>query len=156
MIDFTGSSYYATGKIVDIPRALVDGFNSRDFSKTLSVLSDDVEWLDIPSQSLYRGKEGYRQFDETWLKAFPDGKAEIINVITQGDRVVVEYVGRGTHMGPLTGPMGVLRPTGRRVQLPMCDVMQIQDGKVIRGHTYYNAASVFQQLEEVEGQAKAA
>jgi len=154
LIDVGGAAHYATGmrqtaseeKLFSIPRTLVEGFNKRDMNMTLSMLSDQVEWMDIASQTLFRGKEGYRRFDEAWLKAFPDGQAEIINIIAHGDRVVVEYVGRGTHLGPLEGPMGVLQATGKQVQLPMVDVMRIQDGKIIRGRTYYNAATVLQQV----------
>ena len=41
-----------------------------------------------------------------WATGFPDGRVEIENVIEDGDKVVLEFTGRGTHTGPLRTPMG--------------------------------------------------
>lgn len=156
-IDVTGATYYATEKKGDIPQMLMEGFNSRDMSKIASVLSDDVEWLDVARQTVYRGIAGHREYEKSWLDAFPDGKVEIINVISQGDRMVMEYIGRGTHLGPIEGPNGTIHATGECVQLPMCDVLQIRNGKVFRGHTYYDASTLIEQLIQDQGrQAQAA
>jgi steroid delta-isomerase-like uncharacterized protein len=132
--------------LASIPRILVDSFNNRNTEQALLLFSDDAQWMDMCTQKVFRGKEGYRQFDQAWLTAFPDGKVEIKDIMVSDDRIVVEYIGRGTQTGPLTGPEGVLQPTGKHVELPMCDIMQIKSGLIVSGRTYYDSATLMRQL----------
>jgi len=55
---------------------------------------------------------------------------------------VAELVFRGTHTGELMG----IAPTGRRVELNVCNVMGIRDGKVYREREYYDAMAMMVQL----------
>jgi steroid delta-isomerase-like uncharacterized protein len=147
----TGSPEIAYLKSLQEPlenfaRTLLDAFNSRTPDKSDGILSHQIEWTDAATSFSFKGRDGFRQFQERWLTAFPDGTAEIINCFSSSDQIVVEYVGRGTHTGPLLGKHGTLPPTGKRVELKLCDVMQVRDGKVIRGRTYYDSASLLSQL----------
>jgi len=78
--------------------------------------------------------------------AFPDGTVEITNVIAAGDWVVVEFTNRGTNTGPLRSAVGEFPPTNRRIEVPYCSVMQIQNGKVMSGRDYYDARTILHQL----------
>lgn len=60
--------------------------------------------------------------------------------------VTTEFRGRGTHTGPLVGPMGEIPPTRRQVDIPFCDVVQIKDGKIVSIHLYYDVATMMGQL----------
>jgi predicted ester cyclase len=71
---------------------------------------------------------------------------EIVEVSTGEDLVVVEFVGRGTHDGPLKGPVGEIPPTGRRVEIRFCEVHEIWDGKIVRFRTYFDPATMMRQL----------
>ena len=42
----------------------------------------------------------------------------------------------GTHLGPLHLPAGTLRPTGKRMDAPCCDVFELVDGKIKRFDCY--------------------
>src|SRR5438552_12969677 len=55
-----------------------------------------------------RGPEGARQFVATYLRAFPDARITIEELLAEGDKVVNRYTARGTHQGELMG----LAPTG--------------------------------------------
>jgi len=129
-----------------IPQLLVDSFNKKDFNQALELISDKAEWLDIPTHSMFRGKEGYRKFENGWLKAFPDAKIELKSVIIGKNQIVSEYIGRGTHQGAIEGPDGLIQPTGNRVELKLCDVMNVADGMITGGHTYYDAATLLRQI----------
>jgi predicted ester cyclase len=137
----------AQADLENIPRVLVDGFNSRN-DNGLKFISDNAMWVDVPNQTVFKGKEGFRQFDQVWLTAFPDGKIEITNIIASGDRIVFEYIGRGTHTGQLKGAEGVLEPTGNTVELPLCDVLRIENGLIVEGRTYYDTGMLVRQLTE--------
>ena len=42
----------------------------------------------------------------------------------------------GTHLGPLDLPIGTVRPTGKRMDAPCCDVFELVDGKIKRFDCY--------------------
>jgi steroid delta-isomerase-like uncharacterized protein len=129
-----------------IAQTTYQAFNARDLGLATSFDTDTVEWVNLPFGATFRGRAGHRQYLENWARGFPDGKVEIRNVIAERDWVVVEFTGRGTHQGPLAGPAGEIAPTGRRVEVPFCDVFQFENGRIVRGRTYFDAATLMRQL----------
>jgi predicted ester cyclase len=99
-------------------------FENLAFAQTLSVSED--------SKVLY--------------EAFPDLRIEIHSIIEQGNLVVVEGSGHGTHKGVLRHPAGELPPTGRRLDLRFVDIYEVEDGRVQRGRYYIDRLSLFEQL----------
>ena len=122
-------------------------WTNREFDRILSeMIAEDVEWTTVPTSETFRGHEGFRQFMEGWSDAFPDGRAEDTNVYVGEDFAVTEFVGRGTHTGTLRTPAGEIPPTEHSVEWPLCEVYQIRDGKIVRGRTYFDAATLMDQL----------
>jgi ketosteroid isomerase-like protein len=122
-------------------------WTDREFDRILSeMINEDVEWTTVPTGETFRGHEGFRQFMEGWSDAFPDGRAEDTNVYVGEDFAVTEFVGRGTHTGTLRTPSGEIPPTERSVEWPLCEVYQIRDGKIVRGRTYFDAATLMDEL----------
>ncbi len=122
-------------------------WTERQFDRILSeMIDEDVEWTTVPFGETFRGREGFRQFMQGWADAFPDGRAEDTHVYVGEDFAVTEFVGRGTHEGPLRGPEGEIPPTGRRVEFELCEVYQIRDGKIVSARTYFDAAGLMSQL----------
>ncbi len=121
-------------------------WNARDFDGMLRHASADIECLEVATNTARQGHEGYRAFAEGWATAFPDARVEIRRVIANDNGVVVEFVGHGTHTGPLVGPAGTIPPTGRRAELSLCDVLEIEEGQVRRVRSYYDMATLMRQL----------
>jgi len=122
-------------------------WTNREYDRILSeMIAEDVEWTTVPTGETFRGHEGFRQFMEGWSDAFPDGRAEDTNVYVGEDFAVTEFVGRGTHTGTLRTPAGEIPPTERSVEWPLCEVYQIRDGKIVRGRTYFDAATLLDEL----------
>jgi steroid delta-isomerase-like uncharacterized protein len=99
----------------------------------------------------YTGGDGVQQkgvdagmaVAEMFANAFPDGKIDVTRVIRAGDGVVViEFVGRGTHTGDLMG----IPPTGRTMEIPVCDVVEVRDGKIYSEHEYMDQMVIMTQL----------
>ncbi len=86
-----------------------------------------------------------------YMNAFPDLRLEIKNIYTSGDVVVAEFVCRGTHQGKLMD----IKPTGRKIVLPICDIVEVREGKIFAEREYFDAASMLQQLgvTSIKGQA---
>ncbi len=127
---------------------LVDAFNARDFDAIGKLVAPSYELFDVPSGTKLIGPEGQRQYWQGWLTAFPDGRIEDVRHSASADgTVVTEFVGKGTHQGPLAGPGGQQIPaTGRRVQVPFCQVARVIGGQIASARVYYDLATMLAQL----------
>jgi steroid delta-isomerase-like uncharacterized protein len=131
---------------VDIARKLYEHWNSREFDRVAELIAEDGEIVLVGSGTHFRGQDGSLEFSRMWADGFPDGKVTIERTVVSGDTVVVELTGRGTHTGTLRGPAGDIPATGRSVTLQLCDVHGIRDGKIRRVSSYFDSASLLQQL----------
>ncbi len=127
-------------------RTLFDAFNKRDFDLIGTLLDNDIEFVDIPNGKRHHGPEEVKQSMQNTLIGLPDGKVEITNLFVGGDWVCVEYISRGTNTGPFITPTGQLPPTGRKMEMPFCDLYQIKNGKIVVNRTYYDLATMMRQL----------
>lgn len=85
---------------------------------------------------------------ETYTLAFPDLTFEIRHEIPCGEHTsVIEFTASGTHRGPLEG----IAPTGRRVEIDVCNVIEVRDGKIAVEREYYDSLSMLRQLGVAEG-----
>ncbi len=133
-------------------RAQLETYNSHPsdpawLDKALAGIAEDAEFTDVPTGRTFRGPDGYRQSILTFTEAFPGSQLEITNAFGTEDEVVIEYVGRGTHKGPLHLHSGQHIPaTGRSAEARFCNVYKFRNGKVISVHTYYDLRTMLQQL----------
>jgi len=67
---------------------------------------------------------------KVFATAFPDMHRELHRVYTTENLVIVQLSLQGTHDGPLDMGMGILPPTGKRMDAPCCDVFTVKDGKI--------------------------
>ena len=81
---------------------------------------------DYRPYALRQGHEGIRASVAGAWTAFPDYHEELLELIGEGDRVVVRLTISGTQHGQ----WGSLPPTGKRVQFEEIVILQIRDGKV--------------------------
>jgi steroid delta-isomerase-like uncharacterized protein len=133
-------------EIEAIALAISQAFNDREFDRGLAFLAPGFEMTNMATGAVYRGVEGFRRDMEYWSTGFPDCHCDVTSVIVTNDRAVVEFVARGTHTGPLVNPGSTIAPTGRKLEMPNCEVYEIEDGKLVRGRAYYDADTVRRQL----------
>ena len=129
-----------------VVRAHYDSFNRRDFDKGLSLVTDNVKWSNIPFNTDSIDRKGYREYLENWTTAMPDCKVEITNVVAGEEWSVVEFIGRGTHTGPLVGPQGTIPATQKKLDLKCCEVLRLKDGQITEGRVYFDAATLLRQF----------
>jgi steroid delta-isomerase-like uncharacterized protein len=124
-------------------RALDQAFNYRDWEAAHAMIADDCVFVDGTGQR-HEGPEAFaQQYFKPWVDAFSDARRTEVSYYDAGDTVVVELVGRGTNDGDF-GPMAA---TGRRVELPYCEIYHFDaDGKVDSGHAYYDLNGLLAQL----------
>ena len=129
-----------------VVRSLYDAFNRRDMDKGLSLVTNDVKWINVPFNTTFSGHKGYREFLDNWTIAMPDCKVEITNVVTGDEWAVVEFIGRGTHTGPLVGPQGAIPATQKKLDLKVCEVLRLKDGQISEARVYFDAATMLRQF----------
>jgi steroid delta-isomerase-like uncharacterized protein len=131
---------------VSIARRLYDGWNERAFDEVVQYAADDAELTTVGTGDVLRGKDGARKYNENWANGFPDGRITIDRVHADGDTVIVEFTGRGTHTGTLVTSMGDIPATGRSMTLKLCDVIEFRDGLIVRQRSYFDTGSMMAQL----------
>ena len=129
-----------------VARQLYDNWNKRDFDASAAMTADDCVVTIAGSGEQFHGPDGAIEFGRRWADAFPDGRITIDNVIAASDHAVVQFRGSGTHTGTLRTPMGDIPATGKHVELRLCDVHRIADGKIQASTSYFDAAAMMAQL----------
>ncbi len=100
------------------------------------------------------GAEGVKQlFFGVYRTAFPDLRAEIYDMIAEGDKVVTRKAFHGTHCGLLMG----IPPTGRTVTINVIDIVRVVNGKITEHWNVVDQLGLMQQLGAIptSGQAGA-
>ena len=105
-------------------------------------LTDDVEFTDLTTGQVTKGREAVGQMlHHIYHEAF-DAHAEIINTIVTGDKAVLEATFTGKHIGEFAG----VAATGKEVKVPLCVVYDLSGDKIKRARIYLLASVLFQQL----------
>ena len=73
--------------------------------------------------NLPQGRDGRKQFVAAVLAGFSDYHGEIVEILAEGDKVVVRTQWSGTQDGPFLG----LPPTGRAIALPFVAAIEFRD-----------------------------
>ena len=131
--------------VSDIHRQILDAWNRRDWDTFRSLLHPDYRYIGPEGKELV-GTEAGLNLAKMYANAFPDGKIEIKNVFVAGTTAVCEFVARGTHKGDLKG----VAPTGKRVEINVCNVMEVRDGKAYREREYMDMLTMMVQVGAVK------
>ena len=123
-----------------IAREYLECFNSRDWTKMRGLLHPDSTYVGGDGQ--VAGGEAGVEIGQAFAEALPDGKLDIKHQHAAGNTVVTEFVGTGTHDGDLMG----IPPSGRRVTIPVCNIIEVKDGKIISEREYMDMLHVMQQI----------
>ena len=74
-----------------------------------------------------------------------DGYWDVQEIQSTGDRVVIRWIGRGTHNGELMG----VSPTGAKIAIEAITILRIADGKIAEEWTVWDALGLLQQVGAV-------
>lgn len=117
-------------------------WNAHDPERMISYLhADHVLESDTLPEAVV-GHQSYRDFMQMYLRAFPDLRFEITQLIPNGRFVAERWTAMGTHLGELMG----IAATGRKTKTHGCSVYHISEGKILRSWTYWDTGSLLHQL----------
>lgn len=123
-----------------------DAFSKNQFDKVLNLCHDDVEVHAYAFGAVFKGKEGFMNFMQSFKSAFPDVAITHKNLVVEENRVAVEFTGKGTHTGALQTPAGAIPATGKTVELNVAEFMIWENGKLKSLHNYQDAGSLLRQI----------
>jgi len=122
----------------------------KDLKGWVAAFTDDGTFTDYSIGVTWRGPGELPEQVENYARAFPDMHRELYQLYLSGDIVVVKLALQGTHLGPLHLPAGTLRPTGKRMDAPCCDVFELAGGKIKRFDCYPEGSIVLTQLGVID------
>ena len=132
----------AMSRNVETVRAIHDAFNRHDWDAMITPLTDDFRSIEGDG-TVFTGRAGAIESSKVWADAFPDGRVTDAVYYDAGDTVVTEFVGRGTH----TGPLGPIAPTGKFCELPYLEIYHFNtQGQCTSMRAYFNQFTLMQQL----------
>jgi steroid delta-isomerase-like uncharacterized protein len=129
------------------PEAIVSGMfealNARDYPRAAGAIAEHCEWCSVAAETVHRGPgaivNGLREF----VAAFPDWRADVVNVFDCGAFAVVEWDSSGTFRNAFRGR----EPNGKRFRRRGCSVAEIEGGKIVRYRDYYDRVTLLKQLD---------
>jgi steroid delta-isomerase-like uncharacterized protein len=127
---------------IEISKKQVAAFNARNLDEYLSRIDESYVGESEGPLSPIRGREGMRKNLETIFAAFPDVRSEVEQILASGDFVVTRSVVTGTHKGNFNG----IPATNKPVKIHACTIIELRNGKAIRGRLYADNASLYQQI----------
>jgi carboxymethylenebutenolidase len=123
-------------------------FATRDTEDTLRTMVEDAYVNHVP---VLTGGVGRDQLREFYSRRFiprmpPDTSMTPVSRTVGAERVVDEMVFEFTHTIEMDWMLPGVKPTGRRVRVPLVVVVHFRDGRLAHEHIYWDQASVLAQL----------
>ncbi|MCL1466748.1 ester cyclase [Argonema galeatum] len=123
-----------------------EAFNTRNLSLLDKALAEN--WDDIPlAPGQAPGLAGAKPVFEHLFGTIPDFKAELQELIAEGDKVVARSILTGTHNAKLLG----VEATGCTIRIQAIDIHQVQDGKIVRTWHVEDWATALGQMGALSG-----
>jgi steroid delta-isomerase-like uncharacterized protein len=123
-------------------RQYLEAVSVRDFDRMRQLFHPQYSYTSGNGQR-QEGADAGIAVAKMFTGAFPDLKLDVKHMHPAGsDVVVTEFTVRATHEGELMG----IAPTGRKVELPVCNVMEVRDGKIYAEREYFDITHLMQQL----------
>jgi ketosteroid isomerase-like protein len=96
------------------------------------------------------GAEEEDEYLRRLTEAYPDWRWEDVQIIAQGDYIVINGIRRGTQSGPISGSFDEILPaTGKELALRISTTLQLKEGKVVRSSVYYDRLTMMKELGQI-------
>jgi steroid delta-isomerase-like uncharacterized protein len=103
----------------------------------------------VPAAAVPRGPEAIKQHIAGWIASFPDLRFTIEQMVSEGDRVVMQLRVEGTQQGAWLG----IPASGKKIQIRMFTVHRVEGGKIVEDWVLVESLGLFEQLGVVPNAA---
>lgn len=134
-----------------VRRMYEEVWNKRNLeaAKELIAPSHAVQLFDMADSGV--GPEAYARNVVQFVRAFPDLKFTVIDMVGENEKVVALWNISGTHRGEFRG----IAPTGKKISVDGITINQLADGKIIDSYVSVDMWSMMQQLGAVPAPTQA-
>lgn len=132
------------GQAADVLRRELAAASAQDVEELRASWSADCQkW--VPGAYL-QGAEQTVAWTQALWEAFPDFQVVPTQIIEQGSAAGFHARVTGTHQGTLRTPTGDIPPTGRRVDLTISGVCEVQGDQVVSMRMHFDRLEILEQL----------
>jgi steroid delta-isomerase-like uncharacterized protein len=131
-----------TGAASEIARSYFDALAARDAGAAARMWRDDGV-ADVIPLRIFRGAAAIRSFLEEMFSAMPDARFSTERIVADDTAASVHWRLVGTFSG---GQFQGLEPTDRRVELRGNDLLEVEDGKLVRVTAIFDGAAFARQV----------
>jgi steroid delta-isomerase-like uncharacterized protein len=135
-----------TQSIGDIAKASITAYNRKDWDAVRAAIAPNCVYDEVATRRRGQGADEITSLWKAWAQALPDSAATFENTLVSDNTVVCELTWRGTHSGPLSMPGGQLAPTGRKIEVRACQIIEVSGARVQTIRHYFDMATLLQQL----------
>ena len=97
----------------------------------------------VPGQTEpMRGPAGYLAIIGMMRGSFPDIQWSLEEMVTEGDKVAVRFIMRGTHRGPFSG----VQPTGKPIAVQAMNFYRLSGGQIVEEYGQPDLLGLLQQI----------
>jgi carboxymethylenebutenolidase len=127
-------------------------FETRDVDATMATMVAEPYVNHVPTMT---GGVGHHQLKRFYKYHFiggnpPDTAMTAVSRTVGADQIVDEVVFSFTHTSEIDWMLPGVKPTGKRVEIPLIAIVRFVDGKVAHEHIYWDQASVLVQVGLLE------
>lgn len=121
----------------------IEAYNSHNPEIILDMYDEQVTNIQFPWRKSVQGREAMRTTYINVFNAFPDIHIEAENIVEETPWVVIEWRFSGTMKGSFAGHS----PNNNSFDMRGCEIFQIENGKIVIQHGYWDKATMFDQLK---------
>lgn len=141
--------------VAEVARKCIAALEAPDPDAFVELWSEEgIE--DVVPFGILRGRAEIRENTRALVASFPDAQFTFEGVVADDRHATLRWRAAGTFSGEPY--MGIL-PNGRRIELRGVDVLEVEDGKIVRSTVYYDGAAFARQIgmlpEQESGAEKA-
>ncbi|WP_166871627.1 ester cyclase [Salinibacterium sp. ZJ450] len=125
----------------------IEALNRHDMEAFASSYAPDTLVYDPQNAETLRNRDAVEKDITEFMRAFPDARFEIIDLLGDEHTAAGRFQMTGTHQGPMVTPDGEIPATGKTVTTEFGVFSRVNDdGEVVEEHRFYNPADLLAQV----------
>jgi predicted ester cyclase len=133
-------------------------FSAHDLVKFTDCYADNAvaEMVDSGVPTLMGRNAIIEQHEKPFMTAFPDVSGENLLTLQNGNAILSIALVKGTHKAPLMSPKGEIPATNKKIGLQMGQLVELQNGKVVKQWQFVDQRTFLGQLGVMPGPVRKA
>jgi steroid delta-isomerase-like uncharacterized protein len=137
--------------VIETAKAAAIAYNDKDWDKVKALFVENGVYDEKGTGRRIQGIGQVLEAWQSWAKAIPDSKATFLAEHASGDTAILEVVWKGTHTGPLQTTSDTIPPSNKRIEVPACQVMKVEGGRVTTYTHYFDMLTLLRQIGAAKG-----